>query len=75
MAKPFPNHPNLRDGFAPIQMECDAPDLAVIGEVPKELNGAFFRNGANPQFAPRRDNHWFGSDGMMHLHGNWCPAA
>ena len=25
MAKPFPNHPNPRDGFAPLQMECDAP--------------------------------------------------
>jgi carotenoid cleavage dioxygenase-like enzyme len=66
MAQPFPNHPNLRDGFAPIQMECDAPDLVVAGEVPKELNGAFFRNGANPQFAPRGDYHWFAGDGMIH---------
>jgi hypothetical protein len=27
MAKMFPNHPNLIGGYAPIQMECDAPDL------------------------------------------------
>ena len=66
MAKPFPKHPNLVDGFAPIQMECDAPDLVVKGEVPKELHGAFFRNGPNPQFAPRGDHHWFGGDGMVH---------
>jgi len=66
MAKPFPNHPNLVGGFAPLQMECDAPDLVVEGEVPLDLNGTFFRNGPNPQFAPRGDHHWFGGDGMVH---------
>jgi len=66
MARPFPNHPNLVGGFAPLRMECDAPDLAVTGEVPRELNGAFFRNGPNPQYAPRGDYHWFGGDGMIH---------
>ena len=30
MAKPFPNHPNLRDGFAPLHMECDAPKKEPI---------------------------------------------
>ena len=65
MAKPFPNHPNLIGGFAPIQMECDAPDLIVDGEVPRDLNGTFYRNGPNPQFAPRGDHHWFGGDGMV----------
>lgn len=66
MAEPFPSHPNLEGGFAPLQMECDAPDLVVEGEVPKELSGAFFRNGPNPQYAPRGDYHWFGGDGMIH---------
>jgi carotenoid cleavage dioxygenase len=66
MAKPFPNHPNLVGGFAPIQMECDAPDLIVSGAVPRELNGTFYRNGPNPQFAPRGMHHWFGGDGMIH---------
>ncbi|MBT6586226.1 MAG: carotenoid oxygenase, partial [Gammaproteobacteria bacterium] len=47
-------------------MECDAPDLVVEGEVPQELRGAFFRNGPNPQFAPRGEYHWFGGDGMVH---------
>ena len=79
MAKPFPNHPNLIDGFAPIQMECDAPDLIVDGEVPRDLNGTFYRNGPNPQFAPRGHHHWFGGDGMVHaftLHDGTCrPIA
>jgi carotenoid cleavage dioxygenase-like enzyme len=41
MAKMFPNHPNLIGGYAPIQMECDAPDLIVQGEVPRELATAY----------------------------------
>ena len=73
MSQPFPSHPNLEGGFAPIHMECDAPDLVVEGEVPQELRGAFFRNGPNPQFAPRGEYHWFGGDGMVHgfLHRRW----
>ncbi len=66
MARMFPNHPNLVGGFAPLRMECDAPDLVIEGEVPRDLNGTFYRNGANPQFAPRGDHHWFAGDGMVH---------
>lgn len=66
MATPLPNHPNLIGGYAPIQMECDAPDLIIEGEIPKDLHGTFYRNGPNPQFAPRGDHHWFGGDGMIH---------
>lgn len=66
MAKPFPAHPNLTGGFAPIQMECDALDLVVEGEFPADLNGTFYRNGPNPQFAPRGSHHWFAGDGMIH---------
>ena len=66
MARPYPIHPNLQGGFAPIHMECDAPDLVVEGEVPRELHGAFFRNGPNAQFAPRGDYHLFAGDGMVH---------
>ncbi len=66
MSQPFPNHPNLVDGFAPIQMECDARDIIIEGEVPQDLTGTFYRNGPNPQFAPRGQYHWFGGDGMIH---------
>ncbi len=66
MAQPFPVHENLVGGFEPLQTECDAPDLVVEGEVPKELSGAFFRNGPNPQYAPRGDYHLFAGDGMVH---------
>ena len=66
MALPFPNHPNLVGGYAPIQMECDVADLIVQGEIPRELHGSFYRNGPNPQYAPRGHYHWFGGDGMIH---------
>ena len=66
MAIAFPSHPNLIEGYAPIQMECDAPDLIVEGEIPRDLFGTFYRNGPNPQFAPRGNHHWFGGDGMIH---------
>src|ERR1700682_6439102 len=51
--------------LAPIPMECDAPFLKVVGELPRELNGTLYRNGPNPQFdAPGA--HWFVGDGMLH---------
>ncbi len=66
MAQPYPNHPNLTGGFAPQRAECDVDDLIIEGEVPRELNGVFLRNGPNPQFAPRGDYHLFAGDGMVH---------
>lgn len=66
MAKAFPDHPFLRGYYAPIHMECDADHLPVTGEIPKELCGTLYRNGPNPQFAPRGFYHWFAGDGMLH---------
>ena len=54
-----------RTNLAPIPMECDAPHLKIVGELPRELNGTLYRNGPNPQFeAP--GSHWFLGDGMLH---------
>ena len=50
---------------APIPMECDAPFLKVVGELPRELNGTLYRNGPNPQF-DGSGAHWFLGDGMLH---------
>ena len=60
-------NPYLNGNFAPVRSEDDFADLPVTGEIPKDLAGAFFRNGPNPQFPPRDDNyHWFAGDGMIH---------
>ena len=67
MSEPFPAHPFFSGNYAPISFEADAPDLPVRGEFPKELAGTLYRNGPNPQFAPRDANHhWFIGDGMIH---------
>jgi carotenoid cleavage dioxygenase-like enzyme len=67
MAKPFPaDEPFLRGYYAPLHMECEAPNLPISGEWPKSLNGTLYRNGPNPQFAPRGPYHWFSGDGMLH---------
>ena len=66
MAKQFPADPFLSNGFEPIRMECDYADLVVEGEVPASLDGAFYRIGPNPQFAPRGAYSPFAGDGMVH---------
>jgi carotenoid cleavage dioxygenase-like enzyme len=57
--------PDAADNLAPIPMECDAAFLPVRGELPRDLNGTLYRNGANPQFASPKA-HWFFGDGMLH---------
>jgi carotenoid cleavage dioxygenase len=47
-------------------MEGEIHDLPVDGEIPRELCGTLYRNGPNPQFAPRGDYHFFTGDGMIH---------
>ncbi|MBE2245152.1 MAG: carotenoid oxygenase family protein [Burkholderiaceae bacterium] len=67
MSKPFPaDEPFLQGYYAPLSAECDAAHLPVSGELPRELFGTLYRNGPNPQFAPRGPYHWFAGDGMLH---------
>jgi carotenoid cleavage dioxygenase len=58
-------NPYLTGNYGPVRDELDTP-LVVTGELPKDLAGALYRNGPNPQFEPRGDYHWFGGDGMIH---------
>lgn len=67
MSRPMPtDNPFLAGNSAPINFEGESAELAVIGEVPRHLNGAYFRNGANPQYPPIGDYHLFDGDGMVH---------
>lgn len=67
MALPFPtDEPFLKGYYAPLHMECDAANLPITGEMPAGLHGWLYRNGPNPQFAPRGPYHWFAGDGMLH---------
>jgi len=59
-------NPFLQGNFGPWRMEGDAPDLTVIGELPRELHGTYYRNGPNAAFEPMGRYHWFDGDGMIH---------
>lgn len=62
-------NPYLNGLYAPVQTEVSSAKLDVTGQVPKDLNGAYFRNGPNPNSAPQGMHHWFDGDGMVH--GIW----
>lgn len=67
MAQPYPEEDHLKGNFAPIRMESNIDDVIIEGEIPKEINGTYYRNGPDPKFSPRGGNsHWFGGDGMIH---------
>lgn len=56
----------LADNFAPVD-ELPPTECEVIqGTLPLSLNGAYIRNGPNPQFLPRGPYHLFDGDGMLH---------
>jgi carotenoid cleavage dioxygenase-like enzyme len=67
MAQPMSaTNPFLVFPYGPIQMECEAHDLVVEGEVPADLCGSLYRAGPNQRFKPRGDYHLFMGDGMVH---------
>ena len=57
----------LMGNYAPVSDEVTAFDLQVIGELPKDLNGRYLRNGPNPiTDVDPTTHHWFIGDGMVH---------
>lgn len=59
-------NPYVQGLYEPVAKETTALDLKVIGEIPKDLHGACYRNGPNPAHAPSELHHWFDGDGMLH---------
>ena len=56
----------LSQNFAPVN-ELPPTECQVIeGSLPPCLDGAYIRNGPNPQFLPRGPYHLFDGDGMLH---------
>ncbi|MEM9621480.1 MAG: carotenoid oxygenase family protein [Pseudomonadota bacterium] len=54
----------LSGNFAPTYEEVTETQLQVTGSIPPELNGRYFRNGANPEVGDTP--HWFLGNGMIH---------
>jgi carotenoid cleavage dioxygenase-like enzyme len=59
-------NPYLLGIYAPVRDEIDADDLEVIGEIPRDLNGVYLRNGPNRRYDAPGRYHWFDGDGMVH---------
>src|SRR5262245_17381090 len=66
MKRESDSNPFLQGNFGPIGSEDDYTDLRVIGAIPRDLNGTYYRNGPNPAFEPKGRYHWFDGDGMIH---------
>ena len=66
LAAPDKPDPFLEAGFAPVHDELTVDNLAVRGEVPREIAGAYLRNGPNPAYPPISYNYPFDGDGMIH---------
>ncbi|WP_062344553.1 carotenoid oxygenase family protein [Herbidospora yilanensis] len=60
------DNPYLLGVYAPVQEELTADQLEVVGEIPRDLNGVYLRNGPNARFPMRGRYHWFDGDGMVH---------
>jgi carotenoid cleavage dioxygenase len=59
--------PHLSGNFAPIGPEIDARDLPVVfGRIPRDLSGAYMRNGPNPLYKPIAYAYPMDGDGMIH---------
>ncbi len=67
MAK-FPNSPSFTGPFAPIRVEADVEDLDIEGDIPADLDGAFYRVQPDPKFPPLLgDDIAFNGDGMISM--------
>lgn len=60
------DNPYLHGVYAPsIHSQLHEPELEVEGQIPLDIEGAYFRNGPNPQFSPRNSYHPFDGDGQL----------
>ena len=67
------DQPYLHGPFAPTDVEYDADELEVEGELPANLSGAYVMNGPSQRFEPVNPKyHYYDGDAMMrHLFPRW----
>lgn len=62
----FPQEGLYQGVLRPVRMEGDIADVEIEGEVPPEMDGAFYRVHPDPQFAPiKAGDQFFNGDGMV----------
>jgi carotenoid cleavage dioxygenase-like enzyme len=69
MGLKFPDIPVYQGYYAPSRIEADISDLEVVqGEVPREIDGTFYRVGPDPQYPPLLGTDLrFNGDGMVSM--------
>ena len=68
MTKPFPESLAFTGNNAPSRVEADIFDLEIHGELPRELNGCWYRMTPDPQFPPLHgDDIYLSGDGMISM--------
>ena len=60
------NNMFLQGIWEPLDSENEINNPVIRGQIPKELNGTFYRNGPNPQYVYSENYHMFDGDGMIH---------
>ena len=60
------NNSFLQGINAPVFEEVDITNLKISGNIPKELQGMYVRNGPNPMFKPESYSYPIEGDGMLH---------
>lgn len=64
----FPDEVVFQGYAAPVRIEGEVHDLEVIGTIPRELNGAYYRNSADHSYPPLYARDIFlNGDGMIHM--------
>lgn len=65
----FPDIPVFQGYYMPARIEADIADLEVIqGEIPKEIDGTWYRTGPDPQYPPLLGTDMrFNGDGMASM--------
>ncbi|AHH99740.1 carotenoid oxygenase family protein [Kutzneria albida] len=63
------DHPYRTGPWRPQHTEWRAEDLAVVGELPADLDGVYLRNTENPVHPALERYHPFDGDAMIHLVG------
>ena len=48
----------FQGNYGPVSKEITVKDLTVDGTLPSALDGAYVRNGPNPQHKPVGGHHW-----------------
>lgn len=66
MTHQFPTSMDFAGHNEPMRIECDIYDLVVEGEIPKEINGVWYRSVPDPQYPPMLgDDVFISGDGQV----------